>query len=178
MSEDFNTFRRRVLKLSEKRNHKIKNSIGIKEALSWCRNNNMFKKRVSNLEFCKIIRTVNNLMASELLESRDVKFPQQMGQLEVRKFPIYVKFVDGELKTNRKVDWKATLELWRTDDEARESKLIVKHEDTERFKIYYNKVVACYNNKTLMQFKPNRELIIAINKKAKEGLIDAFGIGI
>lgn len=176
MSEDFNEFRRRVLKLSEKRKHKIKNSIGVKDAFRWCRKNKLFTNKANEKYFYKIVRTVNTLMFDALLEGKDVRFPQQMGQLEVRKFPVFVKFVDGELKTNRQVDWKTTLELWRTDEEARESKMLVRHEDTVRYKIFYNRVIANYNNKTLIQFKPNRELTIAINNKAKEGLLDAFGI--
>jgi hypothetical protein len=35
-----------------------------------------------------------------------------MGQLEVRKYETYVKFKDGKIKTNRGIDWNATLQLW------------------------------------------------------------------
>lgn len=179
MSEDFNDFRRRVLKVSEKRNHRIKNSIGVKNAFFWCRKNQTFKNfAVTEKEFYSTVRAVNNLLAKELLKGKDVMFPQKMGQLEVRKYSIYVKLVDGKLHTNRKINWKATLELWNSDEEARADKILVRNEDKEHFKIFYNKVIANYPNKTLMQFKPNRELLIAINKLAKEGLLDAYKIGL
>ena len=178
MSEDFNDFRRRVLKITEKRTHKIKDSIGVRDAFLWCRKRGNYKKYKPNeKDFYRIIRTINKLLAQELLESRDVSFPQRMGQLEPRKYYTYLKFVDGKIKTTRGINWKATLELWRTDNEALEAKTLVRSEDKEGFKIYYNKTLSNYNNKVFVQFKPNRELIAELNNRAKEGLIDAFKIG-
>jgi hypothetical protein len=72
-----------------------------------------------------------------------------MGQLEVRKYDTYVKLMDGKLRTNRKIDWQATLQLWYEDEEAKENKVLIKSEDKEVFKIFYNKMIANYNNKTL-----------------------------
>jgi hypothetical protein len=48
----------------------------------------------------------------------------------VRKFNTYVKFQNGEIKTNRGVDWNATLKLWYEDNDAKENKILVKSEDT------------------------------------------------
>jgi hypothetical protein len=100
-----------------------------------------------------------------------------MGQLEVRKFNPYVKFEGGKLRTNRGVDWKATLTLWNEDKEAKENKLLVRTEDKEAFIIFYNKMIANYKNKSLYKFKPNRELAIRIRKAGNEGIIDAYKIG-
>lgn len=177
MSEDFKDFRRRVLKISEKRHHKIKNSLGVQKAFLWCRKNCDFSQKLVEKDFYKILRTVNKLLAQEILEGRDVVFPQRMGQLEPRRYETYVKFVDGKLKTTRGVNWKATLELWRTDNEAREDKILVRNEDNTAYKIFYNRARANYNNKSLIQFKPNRELTAELNKRGKEGLVDAFKIG-
>ena len=175
MSENLKDFRRRVLKINETRVHKITHSLGVKEAFLWSRKNKLYDtKSVSECDYYKIVRTVNKLMAEELLNSRDVKLPQKMGILEVRKYPLYVKFVDGEIKTNRAVDWNATLVLWSEDEEAKESKTLVRSEDSERFVIFYNRNAANYPNKTLMRFRPHRKLIVEINKRGKEGLIDAF----
>jgi hypothetical protein len=175
MSEDLKDFRRRVLKVNEPRVHKITNSLGVREAFHWSRKNKLYDtKSVSECGYYKIVRTVNKLMAEELLNSRDVQLPQKMGMLEVRKYPLYVKFIDGEIKTNRKIDWKATLELWNNDEESRESKVLVRCEDSERFVVFYNRNAANYPNKTLMRFRPHRNLIIEINRRGKEGLIDAF----
>ena len=175
MSEDLKDFRRRVLKVNETRVHKITHSLGVKDAFRWSRKNKLYDtKSISECDYYKIVRTVNMLVAEELLNSRDVQLPQKMGMLEVRKDPLYVKFVDGEIKTNRKIDWKATLELWNNDEESRESKVLVRCEDSERFVVFYNRNAANYPNKTLMRFRPNRKLIIELNKRGKEGIIDAF----
>ena len=175
MSEDLKDFRRRVLKINETRVHKITHSLGVKEAFLWSRKNKLYDtKSVSECDYYKIVRTINKLMAEELLNSKDVQLPQKMGMLEVRKYPLYVKFVDGEIKTNRAVDWNATLALWSEDEEAKESKTLVRSEDSERFVIFYNRNAANYPNKTLMRFRPHRKLIVEINKRGKEGLIDAF----
>ena len=175
MSEDLKDFRRRVLKVNETRVHKITHSLGVKEAFLWSRKNKFYDtKFISECDYYKIVRTVNKLMAEELLNSRDVKLPQKMGILEVRKYPLYVKFIDGEIRTNRKVDWNATLKLWNEDEESKESKVLVRCEDSERFVVFYNRNAANYPNKTLMRFRPHRNLIVEINRRGKEGLIDAF----
>ena len=177
MSKTFEEFRKSILKVNDKRHHKIKGSLGVKEAFFWCRRNKLFREKILEKDFYRIIRTVNNLMAAHLESGSDVKFPQRMGQLEVRKFSPYVKFKDGKLKTNRGVNWYATLALWSEDEDAKENKVLVRSEDKEAFIIFYNKMIANYKNKTLYQFKPNRELAIRIRKAGNEGIIDAYKIG-
>lgn len=175
----FNNFRKSILKTNGKRQHTIKNSLGVRDAHKWCRNNKWLNigRPVSEAEFYKIIRTVNKVLAEELIKGNDVKFPQRMGQLEVRKYDTYVKFSNGKIKTNRGVDWDATLKLWYEDVDAKENKIILKTEDAEVFKIFYNRMIANYNNKTIYQFKPNRALMLSIRKAGKEGLIDSYKIG-
>ena len=178
MSEDFNDFRRRVLKINGNRVHKVTNSAGVRDAYRWCKKNKVFgDTKVDTKNFYAIVRTVNKLLVEELQHGKDVRFPQKMGQLEVRKFETYVKFIDGKLHTNRGINWKATLELWKDDEEARADKTLVRSEDKKAVTIFYNRHVAEYNNKSIMQFQPNRELIVTINNLAKEGLLDAYKIG-
>lgn len=177
MSNTFDEFRKSVLKVNDKRHHKIKGSLGIRDAFLWCQRNKLFREKILQKDFHKIIRTVNNLLASRLEAGNDIKFPMRMGQLEVRKFSPYVKLVDGKIKTNRGIDWKATLMLWEKDEDAKENKVLVRTEDKEAFIIFYNKAFANYKNKTLYKFRPNRELAIRIRKAGNEGIIDAYTIG-
>lgn len=176
---NFNEFRKSTLKLNDKRHHKIKNSIGVRDAYRWLQQNKWpgINQPVSEKEFYKIIRSVNTLITQEIIEGRDVKFPQRMGQLEVRKYTTYVKIDNGQIKTNRGIDWDKTLKLWYEDEEAKDNKILVKKEDFEQFTIFYNKSFANYNNKTLYQFKPNRALLLAVKQAGKEGKIDAYRIG-
>lgn len=172
----YKEFRKSILKTSDKRKHTIKNSLGVRDAYKWGKRNGLLKK-VSETEFYKIIRSVNNDLAQQLIQGQDVKLPQRMGQLEVRKFETYVKLHNGKLKTNRSVDWDATLKLWYEDEEAKENKILIKCEDKQVFTVFYNKMIANYNNKTIYLFKPNRALSNAIRFAGKEGLIDAYKIG-
>lgn len=176
---DFNEFRKSTLKLNAERHHKIKNSIGVRNAYRWLQQNKWpgVNQPVSEKEFYKIIRSVNTLIAQKIIEGKDVKFPQKMGQLEVRKYTTYVKIDNGKIKTNRGIDWDKTLKLWYEDEEAKDNKILIKKEDSEQFTIFYNKSFANYNNKTLYQFKPNRALLLAVKQAGKEDKIDAYKIG-
>lgn len=172
----FEDFRKSIIKVTNKRHHKIKGSLGVGDAFKWCRKEKWYGANIkpSEKDFYTIVRTVNNLMAEELLEGRDIQFPQKMGQLEVRKYDTYVKLVNGKVKTNRGVDWKATLQLWFEDEEAKENKTLVKVEDKEVFTIFYNRVIANFINKTMCQFRVNRELLLAVKKAGAAGRIDAY----
>ena len=174
----YEDFRKSILKLNDKRHHKIKGSLGVRDAFKRCRREKWYGSNlvVTEKDFYAIVRGVNDLIAEELLKGKDVKFPQKMGQLEVRKYDTYVKLIEGRVKTNRGVDWKATLKLWYEDEEAKENKTLVKVEDKEVFTIFYNRMIANYPNKTLCQFKANRELALAIRKAGSEGKIDAYKI--
>lgn len=174
----FDEFRKSTLRVNNKRHHSIKNSLGVRDAYKWCNANKKFKNKVSEHDFYRIIRTVNNALSDQLIQGNDVKFPQRMGQLEIRKYSTYVKYHEGKIKTNRGIDWQATLKLWYEDQEAKENKILVKVEDQEVFTLYYNKSFANYNNKSIYQFKPHRRLMLAIRKAGKEGNIDAYKIGL
>ena len=175
----FEDFRKSTLKVSGKRKHSIKNSIGVGDAHKWCRANKWLNigQSVSEKDFYRIIRTINNLLVEQLIQGKDITLPQRMGQLEIRKFDTYVKFQNGKIKTNRGIDWNATLKLWYEDEEAKENKILIKTEDKQIFKVFYNRMSANYNNKTIYQFKPNRALSIAVKSAGREGLIDAYKIG-
>lgn len=176
----FEEFRKSLLKIKCKRNHKIKNSIGVRDAHKWIRQNKWLNigKPVSEKEFYKIIRTINNLIADELIKGNEITLPERMGHLEIRKYDTYVKLVNGKIKTNRGIDWDATLKLWYKDEEAKENKVLIKTEDTEAFTIYYNRNIANYPNKTIYKFKPNRALRLAVRNAGKKGNIDAYKIGL
>lgn len=176
---NFEEFRKSTLKVDKSRKHKITNSIGIKHLLKRCRDTHWYGKdlKVNEIIFCAITRTVNDLIARELLKGNDFNLPQRMGQFEIRKYENYLRFEEGKIKTNRGIDWNATLKLWFEDEEAKENKTLVKVEDEETFILYYNRVKANYNNKTLIRFKPNRALLKKIKSAGSNKLIDAYQLG-
>jgi hypothetical protein len=98
-----------------------------------------------------------------------------MGSLELRSNPTYVKFENGKIKTNRVIDWNATLKLWFKDKEAKNRKQLVRTENKKIFSVFYNKGKAKYNNKVFFEFIPNRTVKQTIKENINNGIItDTF----
>lgn len=165
-----------LLKLKENRIHKINKSLGVYDAYKWLRKRKWVDigQRLSEHDFYNIIRNVNSMLASTLSKGEDVKLPHRMGVLELRKINTYINFKDGKLNTNLPIDWNRTLKLWCEDEEAYKSRTLIKMEEKEVFKIYYNKAKAAYTNKSFYQFNANRELKKSLKDNIKDGEIDAF----
>ena len=172
----YEEFRRKILKLCEKRNHKVKNSYGVYDAFKYYRKHKPKDNKyvLTESQYFAIIRNINNILADSLLENNDIKFPLRMGTLEVRKRPGTVKIVDGKLVNNLPVDWDTTLKLWAKDEESYKNKTIIRLEEDEIFIINYNKRKAIYNNKMFYQFNVNRKLKQRLKELIKNNEIDAF----
>ena len=103
-----------------------------------------------------------------------ITLPNRMGRLELRKYDSKVAFKEGKLVTNLPIDWDRTLKLWYEDKESYDNKTLVKMEEKEIFKVYYNKSTAEYNNKSFYQFNINREIKQRLKYNIRRGIIDAF----
>lgn len=169
-------FRRKVLKIDEPRRHKIRNSWGVYQAYKWIRKNKWLDigGPVSEHQFYSIIRTVNNQLAELLSLGHDINLPCNMGRLEVRKYDAKVTLQGDRVVTNLPVDWDKTLKLWSEDEEAYQKRTLVKREEKEIFKVYYNRGKANYTNKSFFAFDVNRELKKKLKKNIKERRIDAY----
>lgn len=172
----YEEFKSKVQHLSESRKHKATNSIGVYSAYKWIRKNRWLNigRCLTEHEFYSIIRKVNNYLADSFLQGNDIKLPHRMGRIELRKYDVRVSFDGEKVKTNLPIDWDKTLKLWYEDEEAYKEKTLVKVEEKEIFKVYYNKQLAKYNNQVFYEFKVNRELKKALIKNIKDGKIDAF----
>lgn len=171
-----NEFRKKVLKLNQTRKYKIKNSLGVYDAYKWIRKNKWLNigEPVTQHQFYYIVRNINNCLAENLLLGEDIVFPQRMGSLELRKYDAKISFNNNKLVTNLPIDWNRTINLWQEDEEAYKNKTLVKMEEKEIFKVYYNKKRANYNNKSFMRFHVNRSLKVKIKQRIKDRTLDAF----
>lgn len=169
-------FRRKVLKVTEPRVHKIRGSLGVYNMYKFIRKNKWLNigSPVSEHHFYSIIRTVNNCLADLLSRGHDINLPCQMGRLEIRKYDARISLRHGKVITNLPIDWDKTLKLWSEDEEAYQKKTLIKMEEKEIFKIYYNRGKANFTNKSFFAFDVNRELKKKLKKNIKEGLIDAY----
>lgn len=171
-----NNFRRSILKVSSPRKHKVRNSLGVYDAYKYIRKNKWMDigRNLTEHEFYSIIRNVNNLIADCISQGKDVVLPHRMGRIELRKRKAKIRFKNGVLIDNLPIDWDKTLTLWATDEEAFKNRTLVKAEEKEIFRVYYNKSAACFNNKTFMEFEVNRDIKIRLKQLIKDKAIDAY----
>lgn len=171
-------FRKEVLKVNESRVHEVRNSLGIYDSYKWIRKNKWLDigRPLTEHEFYTIIRQINNLFADNIIEGNDIHLPHRMGDIELRKYENIIEFRNGVLVDSLPIDWDRTLKLWYEDEEAYKNKTLIKMEEKETFRVFYNKRTANYENKSFMQFEANRNLKLRLKQKIKNKTIDAFKI--
>ena len=179
MINSYKDFKSVIQGLQNTRTHKITNSLGVYDAYKYIRKNKWFNigRPLTEHEFYQIIRKVNNYLAEELVNGNDITFPNRMGKLELRKrnsLPVIDK--NGSLKVTYAIDWDSTLKLWYDDEEAFNSKTLVKLPERNIFRVKYNKDSANYENKSFMEFQINRDIKTRLKQKIKNNEIDAFNL--
>lgn len=165
-----------IKKLNEPRTHRVNNSLGVYDSYKWIRKNKWLNigRPLTEHEFYSIIRKVNDYLADSFLQGNDIELPHRMGRIELRKYSVRISFDGEKVKTNLPVDWDRTLKLWYEDEEAYKEKTLVKMEEKEIFKVYYNRQLADYNNQVFYEFNVNKELRKRLKQRIKEGVLDAF----
>lgn len=171
---EFDEFKKKLLKLSEPRHHKIKNSWGVYDAYKFYRKNKPKDKKyiLTESEYFHIIRGINQLLIKGLLEGQDIILPYKMGMIEIRKR----KYSNLGMESYRHlpVDWDSTIKLWYNDPEALKAKTLIRRCDyKDYFKIMYNKTNATYKNQWWYDIAFNKELKRDLKVSINNGL-DAF----
>lgn len=173
---DLIEYKKRIKRVDGPRIHKITGSLGVYQAYKYYRKNKPKEKKyvLTESQYFAIIRQINNLLADELSIGKEIVLPKRMGVIELRKYNTNVRFDEhGNLKTNLPIDWNGTLELWYNDEESRNNKTLLRQENKEVFKIYYNKYNANYNNKSFYEFRCNKDLKQRLKQNIRYGNIDA-----
>lgn len=170
--------RKKILKVDQPREHKVTGSLGVYNAYKYIRKNKWLDigRPLTEHEFYSIIRGVNDLLADQIVKGKDIVFPHRMGRLELRKTKANIRIKDGKIKTNLPVDWDRTLKLWSEDKESFEAKTLVKMEEKELFRVFYNRMNCNYNNCSFYEFRINRDIKKRLKQQIKEGHLDAFMI--
>lgn len=170
--------REKILKVKDSRRHRITGSLGVYDAYKHLRKNKWPNgQALTEHQFYSIVRGVNDLLADNLANGIEVVFPYRMGKIEVRKHNAYIYFDEkGNLKTNLPIDWDRTLRLWCEDKKSMESKILVRHEKKEIYKVYYNKFKCNYPNSSFYEFNVNRSIKKRLKQNIREGNIDAYFI--
>lgn len=172
----FQDFKNKTFHRGIKRNFRAFNSYTTYSIYKHIRKNKWYDigRPLTEHEFYLIVRTVNKLLAKELLKGHRITFPYKMGSLELRKVSCGVRMKDGKLAITYPIDWKSTLKLWYNDAEALQSKTLIRYENDTVYKVVYDKTKAYYINKGFFQFSLNRKLKSALNKGLTSGEIDTL----
>ena len=118
---------------------------------------------VSFSDFSKVLNKFNKDICSLILEDAyEFILPKRLGIIRIKKYKPKLKLDDeGNLKTKYlPVDWKATNELWATNEKAKDEKKRVyylnNHSDGYRYLWYYSTYRSALPNKSLYRFIPTR----------------------
>lgn len=173
---EFEDYIKEVKKVKGGKKHKVTNSYKLRNAFRYYRSirPQQHKYVLTEIQFGRIIRLINNALRESIIEGNDIKLPHKMGRIEVRKYKNNIKFVDGKLKTNHPINWHETLKLWYENPICRQKKQVVRFENPETYMIYYNKRNAIFNNKHFYEFNANRDIKIGLKNNIKLNKIEAF----
>ena len=165
-----NEFENKVMKKVGNKKFKITNSYTTVHAYRWCIKNKLFKD-VTEKQFRRIIKSINSALKEQLTNGNDVKLPEFMGTLAIRKRE-NKRLIgdDGRLIVTNPVDWKNTIQLWKEDEEAYNNKTLLRFENEDLFMICYRKTRAKYINKVFIKFSPMRDVKRKLKKSIDNGL--------
>lgn len=157
----------------KKRVRKIKVDCGRMDMYRTYVKENKLEDKIDYSLYSKILNLFNKKISKKVMEeSFEYMLPYRLGNLRIKKY-----------KPSRKIDengnldykglspnWKATKELWKKDEEAKENKKIVfhtnDHSDGYNYKWHFSNYRSNCGNRTLYYFIPTRT-----NKRELAGLI-------
>lgn len=160
--DNFEEFSKSIRKAKgEKREFKVTNSLGVKQAFFYYRKHRKKEKKfvLNSIRYYEILRRINDLISQELIKGGKVILPERMGELQIEKVETFVKIKDNKLITNRKINWEKTLKLWWEEEECRSKKTLVRNDFKDIIKVTYIKKKAVYINKSYYRFTPHRTLM-------------------
>lgn len=162
---DRKAFDESIMKRCGKKRFKINNSWGTYDIFKYLRQNKWpgIGKPVSQKLFHHITRRCNELMAEEVKRGHDIKFPMQMGELGVKRMEVRFTTVNGRIVPVCPIDWKSTMDLWYSDPEAKEKKIILRYSTTkDYYRVRYLRTKANYPNKNFYEFAVNRYIKLGL----------------
>ena len=131
-------------------------------------------KVLNEIQFGQVIEVVNSLLRDKLLSGDTIKFPKSMGKLELRKWGTNVRLENNKVKTNRPIDWDATLKLWYEDKEAEQQKILIRREVKDVYSVAYIKTRADYKNRVFVKWTTARPLKRLIKDRIINQGLDAL----
>ena len=141
-SREYDTLIRKAGQIHE---YSINNSYGMRDYFWYYRKT--YKNVISEQLYSMVLKEVMNAMIDELKEDRYVVFPFGFGFLKTVYCRSMVRFINGKVKVNGVVDWINTIQLWHSDEEARNKKQLIYKEKTNAKIVKYSKQGNTFKNK-------------------------------
>ena len=159
--------------------HKVKVDYGVADYYEHYRNT--VKNPVDRHLYSKVLRAILYKLGRKIVSHNYLlRLPFRMGGFMLVKWKPKTKIIDGKVVTQRPVDYKATKDLWASNPKAKESKVVIFHEnfhsDGYVFKVKYLNVTAIYKNRSYYKMQINRQLKREIAQKIKTGTVDSIHI--
>lgn len=132
---------------------------------------------VNRTLYSKILSDYFKMMREELFERRLIVLPQMFGKIKIVKYLPKLDFDEaGNLVNRLPVNLRATHELWESNKEAKEKRILVRYRNTHTngytFKVHWSKGRMRFLG--LFSFKPNRLLKRELSQKIMNDNYDAF----
>lgn len=132
--------------------------------------------------FSKVIKEINKEIRNHIVDTGlEFKLPNGIGSIVLYKIKTKVVFKeDGTMKINHPIDYKATKELWKEDEECRKNKQVVRHMNNHsngysfRIRLLHKK--KAIKNKSILKLRVNRQLKRNLAQNIFKGTIDALTI--
>lgn len=160
----------------ETRVYTINNSYGVYDYWKFYIHNRPKQRsyyKMSSAQYYKLLRAVNEYLIEILLKNAQVVLPNKMGEIVVLKKTARVRLDEkGKIRTNRPINWDATIKLWFEDPEAEKNKTLVRWDNSDVINIRYKKATAVYNNSPFYNLQVTRVVKKLIASHLVEGTLE------
>lgn len=159
---------------------KLKVDYGMKDYYKYYKDNLDEKyKPVNSKKYNLIISEFNSKIVDLIInENLDFIIPKLNINLCIRKSKRIPRIKNGKLVNFNAIDWKTTNELWASDNDAKNKKIIIKFTNNHSFKFIFRikalKVNLNYSNKSLYRFKACRSFQRLLSKRILDKNQDNF----
>jgi len=136
-------------------------------------------KLVNRKQFAQIVYTYYEKAIRDLvLKNKSIQFGSRLGSLKVfKRQPSF--FTTGDFdKIDLPIDYNATLKLWESDIEAKETKIIIRHtnDNSDGFIYFYKwyKKFAKVKNQNWYKFRATRTNKLFLSHEVKNNNVECF----
>ena len=178
MEGTYEDFLKRIKKVSGPRKHRVSNSSGISAAILFYTKTRPRDPQyvLPRSQFSKVVDSMNLMVVDRLLNDGSFKLPSGLGELRISKRKT-ATFIDsnGGLVCTKSIDRDKTYKLWYEDNEAMQSKQLVRSDDEYVFKIIHSRTSVRSKNAIYYYIKFGRSIKQKLkNKILTDKTFDAY----